>query len=152
MSATWKCIIMDDAAPSQNTSQCRSPRFGTALPLATSYSTPFLLAIDSRSLMLLHIDDGMTVSHAPESAITSMSIHSVGRTTFRDVPGFSHSDSSGSLAVGSFGYFSTSGRLSHSSLSASILSHSITSADAHPATDNHVASSDSLVPSPSSST
>ena len=59
-------------APIVISKHLRSPSFGMVSPFATSYSRCSRWRCDSCSGMYVHIPAGTTVSHAPESMVTSI--------------------------------------------------------------------------------
>ena len=75
-SATCIFMRLTSVAPSVQTRHLLSPRLGMDWPFATSYSIPLRDASDGRIGMAPAVFLGMTVSHAPESAVNSTSIHS----------------------------------------------------------------------------
>ena len=75
-SATCMFIRLTSVAPSVQTRHLRSPRLGIDCPFATSYSMPLKEANEGRMGIASAVFLGMTVSHAPESAVNSTSIHS----------------------------------------------------------------------------
>ena len=72
---TWTCIILCDVPPSVLTRHLRSPTCGILEPFASS--SPGCFFCDGVcNLMCSASFAGVTVSHAPESTATSISIHS----------------------------------------------------------------------------
>ena len=73
-SATCIVMFLTLLAPSVHISRRRSPRLGIDAPLGTSYGSPKIGRCEATAGMPGHIILGMTVSHAPKSAMGSTSI------------------------------------------------------------------------------
>ena len=74
-SATCMLIALGCEAPSVHISHLHSPKFGMEEPDATSYSMPCSDWNDGTIGIPSHIVLGITVSHAPVSAVRSTSYH-----------------------------------------------------------------------------
>ena len=74
-------ILFGIILPSVITPHLRSPKLEIDSPLATSYSTPLRDRSFSWMLMPGQSPAGITVTHAPQSTVTSISIHSSGLCT-----------------------------------------------------------------------
>ena len=75
-SATCMFIRLTSVAPSVQARHLRSPWVGMDWPFATSDSMPLRAANEGRMGIASAAFLGRTVSHAPESAVNSTSIHS----------------------------------------------------------------------------
>ena len=74
-SATCMLIVFAALAPSVHISHLFSPRFGIDAAVATSYSIPWADWYDGVIGIFGHKVFGITVSHAPATAVNSTSNH-----------------------------------------------------------------------------